>query len=762
MNSGRRFRSWIDVRPGEGRGLIFSTLGAFFCIGAMTLGRAMREAVYLSQFSVESLPYIMGTVALLSLPVVRAFTRLLELHPPRRVMNRLVGILILGLTALWPLAVFGLAVDIVVIAFYIWTALGILLMASGFWVVTSELFAVRGAKRLFGLISAGGTAGALVIGVSLNWLSGIMAITNLFPLLIGLLLLFLLWQKLLPPGPVLKLQELEGEKKQGPFDNLKLIWSTRHLRIIALIVISATMASTLVDYQFKETVTRVFADSDSAQADMTAFFGSFYGWTGGIALLLQMLVSGRLIAARGVGAVLILLPLFLLAGSAGLALLPGLFMATLLRGGDNALRKSIFRPAIEILYLPLSVDLRRRTKTFIDTVLDTLAEGLGAVVIFVLITTLHLPSGLLSLLVALLAIIFIVMSRRMDRQYLKTIIQRLKDEAEDIELTDDTGQLAHHPLDATFTRLDLHNRLADLNLPPAPPRKQVEEIDVPHVPQYLEQLRSADLDTVRQAIARNHTWDTAHLRMLLNLLARDAIKNEVTAKLVDLGFAAEPLLTEVLIDETRDFVIRRRIPRVFALTGRRSADDALLTALTAGRFEIRYRAALALVKRQRHDLQLSLVNREDRIWAAVRAEVARDKPVWELQKLFDGLDRTESELVNAHVDERGTLSLEHTFRMLSLVLEQAPVRAAFNGILLNDEMLNNYALEYLEQVLPGDIKERLWQFIGDVSEHKRDRSQRMIDDVVSDLMESQVTLFAGDKERAALLKLLQERDEKGR
>ena len=57
---------------------------------------------------------------------------------------------------------------VLIVLFYLWTALGILLISSGFWVVTSELFAVRSAKRLFGLISAGGTLGAMTMGLSLN------------------------------------------------------------------------------------------------------------------------------------------------------------------------------------------------------------------------------------------------------------------------------------------------------------------------------------------------------------------------------------------------------------------------------------------------------------------------------------------------------------------------------------------------------------------------------------------------------------------
>ena len=119
-------------------------------------------------------------------------------------------------------------------------------------------------------------------------------------------------------------------------------------------------------------------------------------------------MSGRLIAGRGVGPALAVLPLALLVGTAGLVLLPGLLLATVLRGADNSLRKSIFRPTLEILYLPLPVNLRRRTKTFIDTVLDTVSESMGAAIIFLMVTLLDLSSVFLSIIVVLLALLFLL------------------------------------------------------------------------------------------------------------------------------------------------------------------------------------------------------------------------------------------------------------------------------------------------------------------------------------------------------------------
>ncbi len=107
------------------------------------------------------------------------------------------------------------------------------------------------------------------------------------------------------------------------------------------------------------------------------------------------------------------------------------------------------------------------------------------------------------------------------------------------------------------------------------------------------------------------------------------------------------------------------------------------------------------------------------------------------------------------VGTRGELSLEHTFRLITLVLDPEPVRAAYHGIVLKDDQLKDFALEYLEQVLPVDIKHKLWPFIGDISEHRRRQTIRSVDRVVSDLMDSNATLFATGLAREELLKKFQ-------
>ena len=119
------------------------------------------------------------------------------------------------------------------------------------------------------------------------------------------------------------------------------------------------------------------------------------------------------------------------------------------------------------------------------------------------------------------------------------------------------------------------------------------------------------------------------------------------------------------------------------------------------------------------------------------------------------LDATETDdLVVRRVGVRGELSLEHTFRLLTLILDSELVRAAFHGVLLNERKLKSFALEYLEHILPTDIRDKLWPFIGDISEYQKERSKRPLEEVASDLLTTGTTLFQGHTAKIELGKIV--------
>jgi hypothetical protein len=63
---------------------------------------------------------------------------------------------------------------------------------------------------------------------------------------------------------------------------------------------------------------------------------------------------------------------------------------------------------------------------------------------------------------------------------------------------------------------------------------------------------------------------------------------------------------------------------------------------------------------------------------------------------------------NTHAWESRRLLDAHVFTPLALVLPTEPLRIAFRGWHTDDPALRGTALEYLENVLPHQIRDRLW------------------------------------------------------
>jgi hypothetical protein len=325
-------------------------------------------------------------------------------------------------------------------------------------------------------------------------------------------------------------------------------------------------------------------------------------------------------------------------------------------------------------------------------------------------------------------------------------------------------------MNATFTELDLgsprresaaptHDLAADTALvraliddvtpllPDTRRRSESRPVDSPE-----EILRSGDSRRVIDLLEATDEWRVEWIVPLARLLARESFHRDVADALRRHEDTALGPLARLLRDPETDFAIRRRIPAVLAGYESVEADLALLDGIVAPRFEVRYRSAIGLRSRTVRGLAVA-PDRTPRIWAAVRSEVSRERPVWELQRLLDD-DPADDNLAVESVDSRGALSLAHTFRLLTLVLEPEATGSAYRGLMSGNEHLRSLALEYLEHVLPEDIRVRLWPFVGDLSERQHSKQARPIDHVVADLVTTNATFFATEEEREELRRLL--------
>jgi len=109
------------------------------------------------------------------------------------------------------------------------------------------------------------------------------------------------------------------------------------------------------------------------------------------------------------------------------------------------------------------------------------------------------------------------------------------------------------------------------------------------------------------------------------------------------------------------------------------------------------------------------------VYEAVQREVSAGKKAWETNQLLDRAEDLYGPAFAGLLRDRTRRSLEHVFRLLSLVLPKEPLGIAFRGLQAGDENLRGIALEYLESVLPPSVREPLWPSLEDHRPAERTR-----------------------------------------
>jgi hypothetical protein len=249
-------------------------------------------------------------------------------------------------------------------------------------------------------------------------------------------------------------------------------------------------------------------------------------------------------------------------------------------------------------------------------------------------------------------------------------------------------------------------------------------------------LTSGDANRVRRALVTLDDPSPRITDVLIRLLAWDAVSIDVAQVLQDVCRRRPEPLAQALLDPNEEFATRRRLARVLATSTSPVAIHALLGALRDARFEVRFRAGAALARL--HLANANLAVDPNAVFAAIRREATVNRHVWESNRLLDEVGRDESPFYDEVLRTRSSRSLEHVFNMFSLVYPPEPLRIAYRGLHASDRSLRGTALEYLEQVLPSEIRQLLWPFLDD--DRVARRSARNPDEVMESLLRSHLSI----------------------
>ena len=210
-----------------------------------------------------------------------------------------------------------------------------------------------------------------------------------------------------------------------PVFALKSFRASPQAKEIAILVVLGTASAAILDYLLKS---RAAADYDKGH--LLQFFAIFYTVVQVVTFMFQAFAAVPLQRRLGVGRSVTMLPVGLGVGAIAALFFPLTPVFALARGTELVVRGSLFRSGYELLFSAMTPREKRRVKTFLDVACDRAGDALGASIVQLLLLTgpLFVVNEMLGV-VLLMAAASIWIGKRLDSMYLRSIEQRLVDQA---------------------------------------------------------------------------------------------------------------------------------------------------------------------------------------------------------------------------------------------------------------------------------------------------------------------------------------------
>lgn len=419
-----------DIKPGEESISILLFCYYFLIMAPYYIIKPLRNASYLDALGAKGLPiaYLLTAAAT---GFIVAFHSKLQVKIPRHLLI-ISSLIFFILTCFLFWLFFPYKWSWLPLIYWIWACIFSIVLSTQFWILVNDIFNPREAKRLIGFFGSGGILGGIAGGQLTGFLAKTKVSYDLLLISSGMLIacIFIInyifsWQK--QKGYVINKAEKrdkeggEEKAKVGFKDCFDTIRSNYYLTLLAAAVTIALVVSTLIDFQFNSVVEK----APFVSKNLTAFFGHFYAGLLVFSFFLQLLITSGFIKRFGIRLTLLLYPVILLGCSLGIAVFVSIYFAIIIKGSDKSLSYSLNQSVRELLYIPVSPEIKYKAKIFIDMFLNRFARSIGAVILMVLIYF-RLGIKYVSIVSALLILLWVILNLKISREYVDIVKQKLQ------------------------------------------------------------------------------------------------------------------------------------------------------------------------------------------------------------------------------------------------------------------------------------------------------------------------------------------------
>lgn len=379
----------LPVRKGEW-GVTLLMLSCIF--GVMTfyyILKPLRSGLFLRSFPSSQLPYAYFLTALLAGSLATLFFKL-----SRRV-SAITFLTATNLAIITTLFYFrwamGREIHYLPYIYFVYVQIISVLSTAQFWLLAGYVFDNQQSKRIFPILGSGAIAGAMAGSFVPGFLSRRLETSTMLLICISVCVLLIVlsqivWRRRRPESDLAPQRRRFEERPDRFTDLLRLVFGSRHLLLVAILVFLTLIASQISDWQLNDAAQSTFSHLPKPDQEkmINALFGRFYFVTNILGIVIQLSLSAFVVRNFGIGTAILFLPGALFLSAIGVVLAPNLWTATIALGSNSVFRYSINRVGFELLYLPLSPEVRKRIKVFIDVFIDRFGRAVAGVIVLAL------------------------------------------------------------------------------------------------------------------------------------------------------------------------------------------------------------------------------------------------------------------------------------------------------------------------------------------------------------------------------------------
>ncbi|MBK9655572.1 MAG: hypothetical protein IPO66_08875 [Rhodanobacteraceae bacterium] len=419
-----QFRRLFQVLPDEGNKVLWFALLAGMLQAGVAIGMVAADSLFLAGLGIEMLPLVFIFMPLVMAVYAPIYSLLIGKLGTRAVFRVTLTMLVIGGLAIGIGGDYFGAAPWFLFAIKFYAGLWFIALYSLFWNFTDDYFSILDGKRLYGLIAAGSSAGAMLGGGLVTGLSGIVPASKLFLVWsVVAIITFPVFLIVLRRFRPIATDDAQSDEAMSLPRLVRFIFATFQSSpfALAVAVICFVMVSLTSGLEFL--TLGVFSLGRNADG-LASLLGGLYAVAGALTLIINLFFFNRIVGRIGVGSTALVVPLAYLGAFVFFYLFHGFAAALVAFYAYQSLFVAIEFNNINLLYNALPAGVKRQLRTFIEAMAEPAASASTGLLLYYSAT--HVDPDNLALTGLLVACLALAIAAFIRQNYVRALAINLR------------------------------------------------------------------------------------------------------------------------------------------------------------------------------------------------------------------------------------------------------------------------------------------------------------------------------------------------